>query len=77
MVQIDSIGGRWSADEDNPLTWFVITYSDGDEEHRQGTRLDASELAAAASLVVVPASSRSSRWARSPEPWRVPHRAAH
>ena len=76
VVQIDSIAGRWPADDEAPLTWFVITYSDGDEEHRQGTRLDASDLASAAGLVVVPTPSRSSRWARSAEAMRLPHRAA-
>jgi hypothetical protein len=75
-VVIESIAGRWPAGDDTPLAWFVVTYSDGDEEHRQGTHEDASELAGRAGLVVVPASARSSRWARSPETWRVPHRAA-
>jgi hypothetical protein len=75
-VVIESVAGRWPVGDDTPLAWFVVTYSDGDEEHRQGTHDDASQLACTAGLVVVPAPARSSRWARSPEAWRVPHRAA-
>jgi hypothetical protein len=76
VVEIESIAGRWSAGEDAQVTWFVITYSDGDEEHRQGTHHDASELASAAGLVIVPTAARSSRWMRSPAAARIPHSAA-
>ena len=75
-VQIESIAGVLATGEDSRLTWFVVCYSDGDEEHREGTLLDASELAATAGLDVVPTNAGTFRWARNPETWRDPHRAA-
>ncbi len=62
--QIESIAGRLAEGDDLQLTWFVVTYSDGDEEHREGTLHDATDLAATAGLSVVAAPSRSFKWAR-------------
>ncbi len=64
--QIESIAGHLVDDDDLQLTWFVVTYADGDEEHREGTMRDVSELAATAGLSVVPAPSRSFKWVREP-----------
>jgi hypothetical protein len=44
----------------------VVTYSDGDEEHREGTLEEATNLAATAGLSVAPASGKSFRWVREP-----------
>lgn len=74
-IEIDSIAGHQANGDDNDQ-WFVITYSDGDEEHRQGTKLDASELASTHDLVAVPTSGRSFRWVRDPDTWRPSHRVA-
>lgn len=74
-VVIESIAGRWPAGDDTPVAWFVVTYSDGDEEHRQGTLLEASELASTHDLIAVPTPARSFRWVRDPDIGRVPHRA--
>lgn len=74
-VEIESIAGRLAQGEDSPLTWFVVTYSDGDEEHRQGTLLEATELASVHKLVV-PTAGRSFKWVRDPATWRPSHRAA-
>jgi hypothetical protein len=62
--QIESIAGHIVEDDDLQLTWFVVTYADGDEEHREGTMQEASDLAATAGLSVVAAPSRSFKWAR-------------
>ena len=75
-VEIESIAGSRATDDDSHMTWFVVTYSDGDEEHRQGTIEDASELASTHDLVVVPSPGRSFRWVRDPGAWRPSHRAA-
>jgi len=64
--QIESIAGHIVEDDDLQLTWFVVTYADGDEEHREGTMRDATELAATAGLSVVAAPSRSFKWVREP-----------
>ena len=62
--QIESIAGHIVEDDDLQLTWFVVTYADGDEEHREGTMRDASELATTAGLSVVSAPSKSFKWVR-------------
>ena len=62
--QIESIAGHLAEGDDLQLTWFVVTYADGDEEHREGTLHDATELAATAGLSVVPAPSKSFKWVR-------------
>ncbi len=64
--EIERIAGRLAAGDDSRLTWFVVSYSDGDEEHREGTLLDASELAAAARLTIVPTRAGSFQWVREP-----------
>jgi hypothetical protein len=64
-VQIDSIAGH-EVDLDAPSLWFLITYSDGDEEYREGTMRDVSDLAVAAGLSIFPARSQSFKWARTP-----------
>jgi hypothetical protein len=55
--------------------WFVVAYSDGDEEHREGTLLEASQLAAQAGLTIVPTRAGSFQWVREPirgpESWPV------
>jgi len=68
-VQIESIAGVLEAGDDSVLTWFVVVYSDGDEEHREGTLLDASVLATTAGLDIVPTRAGTFRWVRSPETW--------
>jgi len=73
---VESVAGRLAPGDDSRLTWFVVTYADGDEEHREGTLLDASELASVHGLVIVPTARGSFRWVRDPGTWRVPHRAA-
>ncbi len=72
---VESVAGRLAKGDDSTLTWFVVTYVDGDEEHREGTLLDASELASTYGLVIVPTARGSFRWVRDPGTWRVPHRA--
>ncbi len=62
--QIESIAGHIAEGDDLQVTWFVVTYSDGDEEHREGTMREASDLAATAGLSSVAAPSRSFKWAR-------------
>ena len=42
--QIESIAGHIVEDDDLQKTWFVVTYADGDEEHREGTMRDAIDL---------------------------------
>jgi len=54
------------------LSQFMITYSDGVEEHRGGTLQDASELAAEHGLVMVPASGGWFQWVRDHEAWWDP-----
>jgi hypothetical protein len=73
--EIESVAGRVAAGEEDLLTWFVVTFSDGDEEHRQGTLLEAGELASTHDLIAVPTPARSFRWVRDPDIGRVPHRA--
>jgi hypothetical protein len=65
-TEIESIAGHMADGDDAQLTWFVVTYSDGDEEHREGTIEEATSLAATAGLSVAPASGRSFRWVRPP-----------
>jgi hypothetical protein len=65
-LEIESIAGHLAAGEDSRLMWFVVSYSDGDEEYREGTLLDASELAATANLVIVPTRVGSFQWVREP-----------
>jgi len=66
-MEIESIAGHLVEGDESGLLWFVVCYRDGDEEHREGTLLDATELASSAGLVSVPASARSFRWVRNPE----------
>jgi hypothetical protein len=63
-AEIESIAGHLATGDAGALMWFVIVYSDGDEEHREGTLVDATELASSAGLAVVPAPAGSYRWAR-------------
>lgn len=65
-VEIESIAGQLAKGDDSQLMWFVVCYSDGDEEHREGTLLDASELAATADLVIVPTRTGTFQWVRNP-----------
>jgi len=74
--EIESIAGRRAEGGDSQSTWIVVTYSDGDEEHRQGTLVEATELASLHHLVVVPIHGRSFKWVRDPGLWRPSHRAA-
>jgi len=76
-VEIESIAGRLAPGGDSPMIWFVVTYSDGDEEHRHGTLVEATELASTHDLVIVPAHGRSFRWVRDPDTLPLSHRAAH
>ena len=75
-VEIESIAGHLATGEDSRLMWFVVSYSDGDEEHREGTLLDASELATTAHLTIVPTRPGSFQWVRapirSPDVWHGP-----
>jgi|GEM_PF-2080740 len=64
--EIERIAGHLSAGEDSRLTWFVVSYSDGQVEHRAGTLFDASELAAAAQLTIVPTRAGFFQWVRDP-----------
>jgi hypothetical protein len=75
-VEVESIAGSLADGDDTRMTWFVVTYSDGDEEHRHGTLTEASELASTHGLVVVPSPGRSFKWVRDPGAWRPSHRAA-
>ncbi len=75
MTEIERVTGRLAEGEDSRLTWFVVSFSDGMEEHRQGTLLDASELASAQGLVLVPTLGGWFQWVRDPGTWRSPHRA--
>jgi len=75
-IEIESIAGRLARGENSLLTWFVVTYSDRDEGHRQGTLLEATELASVHKLVVVPTPGGSFKWVRDPDAWRPSHRAA-
>jgi len=54
------------------LAQFMITYTDGIEEHRGGTLQDASELAAKNGLVMVPAVGGWFQWVRDHETWWDP-----
>jgi hypothetical protein len=65
-AEIESVTGQLKAGDDSHLTWFIVGYTDGDEEHREGTLLDASELAHAAGLTIVPTRSGSFQWLREP-----------
>lgn len=75
-TDIETISGHLADDDDNRLIWFVVCYSNGDEDHREGTLLDASELAATAELTIVPTRDGIFQWVRepirSPETWDGP-----
>ena len=75
VADIESIAGHLAVGDDSHLTWFVVCYSDGEEEHRQGTLLDASELAAGAGLSIVHTRAGSFQWVRNPirdpETWNM------
>jgi hypothetical protein len=73
VTQIESIGCRLAQGDDSLLTWFVVTDSDGIEEHREGTLLDASELAAAHGLALVPTLGGWFKWVRDAGTFWVPH----
>jgi len=65
-AEIESVTGPMATGENSALTWFVVSYSDGDEEYRQGTLLDASHLASTAGLHLDHTSVAGSfRWART------------
>jgi len=63
---IESIAGQVASSDGEP-SWFVVTYCDGDEEHREGTLVEASGLADQAGLIMVPTSGKTVRWIRNPE----------
>ena len=65
-AEIESITGQLAAGDDSRLTWFIVGYTDGDEEHREGTLLDASELAHAAALTIVPTRAGTFQWLKEP-----------
>ena len=70
--EIESISGL-SQGGNSP--WFVVVYTNGEEEHRAGTAPEANRLAVAAGLHLVPTSPRVFKWVRDPDAWRRPHRA--
>ncbi len=72
--EILSISCRLAEGDDSRLTSFVVTDSSGIEEHRQGTLLDASELAGAHGLALVPTSGGWFRWVRDAGTFWMPHR---
>ena len=78
-TDIEKISGHLAEGDDNRLMWFVVCFSNGDEEHREGTLLDASELAAEAGLTIVPTRAGTFQWVRepirSPETWDGPAKA--
>jgi hypothetical protein len=63
---IESIAGQVASDDSEP-SWFVVTYTDGDEEHREGTLVEAGRLADEAGLILVPTHGKAVRWVRNPE----------
>jgi hypothetical protein len=65
-AEIESITGQLAAGDDSRLTWFIVGYTDGDEEHREGTLLDASELAHTAGLTIVPTRTGTFQWVKEP-----------
>lgn len=71
-AQIESIVCRLAEGDDSRLTWFVITDTDGMEEHRQGTLLDASTLAREHGLAIIPTLGGWFRWMRDAGTWWVP-----
>ncbi len=79
-TDIERISGHLAPDDDNRLMWFVVCYASGEEDHREGTLLDASELAASAGLTIVPTRVGIFQWVRepirSPETWEGPSTAA-
>jgi len=66
--EIESVAGRLTkVDLGLTLTWFVVSYADGDEEHREGSLSDATDVAIAAGLsVVTPTHPGSFRWIKEP-----------
>ena len=55
------------AESERRLSQFIITYTNGVEEHRDGTLLDAAELAAEQGLVMVPTVGGWFHWVRDHE----------
>jgi len=68
---IESIFGRLDPNQER-LLWFVITYADGEVEHREGSLVDASSLASEHGLQIVPTFGRWFRWVRDPDTWPIP-----
>ena len=66
---IESIAGHLAMGPDG-LVWFVITYCDGNEEHRQGTLLEASHLASSAGLHLAPSGAGTFRYIGKAKTWR-------
>ncbi len=64
-AQLQSIAARHLEGQNSRLMWLVLIYDDGIEEHRQGTLLDASELAAAHDLTIAPTTGGWFHWVRS------------
>ena len=66
--EIESITGRLTrVGPSLALSWFVVSYADGDEEYREGSLSDATDVAMAAGLTVVPPTHPGSfRWVRNP-----------
>ncbi len=71
-AHIESIACRLAEGDDSRLTWFVVTDTDGMEEHRRGTLLDASTLAAEHGLAIIPTVGGWFRWTRDAGTWWVP-----
>jgi len=49
---------------------IVVTYTDGEMEHRAGELLDASTLAFLHGLTLLPTADGTFRWVREPGTWR-------
>jgi hypothetical protein len=63
-MTIECITGSAAYDEDGLIS-FVVTHSDGTDEHRQGSLIEVSRVAATAGLHLMNATPGSFRWARS------------
>jgi hypothetical protein len=66
---VDSLVTSLLGTGDKGLLDFVITYTDGSVELREGSLLDASEAARGFGLTVVPTSDDTIRWLRDPDTW--------
>ena len=67
--EIERIVARLVDAPQRRLSHFVVTYTDGVQEHRGGTLHDAVELAAEHGLVQVPTVGGWFHWVRDHEAW--------